>query len=112
PSTVNAKVGDIIRWVWVGPSAHTTTSLTIPAGAPAWNKPIDVNHQIFRYKLTKAGTYHYHCAIHPTLMKGTINVTTALAADLSSFSITDDEAAKALLNWRTGSSKDIAYFSV
>jgi plastocyanin len=111
PSTVNAKVGDTIRWVWKQ-GTHTTTSLTIPAGALAWNKPIDINHRVFRYKLTKAGTYKYRCNIHASIMKGTINVTARLAADLNSFSVADDEEAKALLNWKTGSSKDLAYFSV
>jgi plastocyanin len=36
PKTVNAKLGDTIRWMWKGPSNHTTTSVTIPVGAPAW----------------------------------------------------------------------------
>jgi plastocyanin len=110
PSTVNAKVGDVIKWVWKQ-GTHTTTSLTIPSGALAWNKPIDVNHQVFKYKITKAGTYRYQCNIHASIMKGTINVTTALTAGLNSFSI-DDAEATALLNWKTGSSKELAYFSV
>jgi len=111
PSTVNAKVGDVIKWVW-RKGTHTTTSTTIPAGTLAWNKPIDVNHQVFKYKLTKAGTYKYRCNFHFSIgMVGTIKVTTALTAGLNSFSI-DDADAKALLNWNTVSSKDLAYFSV
>jgi len=58
--TVNAKVGDTIMWVWKM-GTHTTTSTTIPAGALAWNKPIDATHKSFRYILKKAGTYNYRC---------------------------------------------------
>jgi len=44
-------------------------------------------------------------------MKGTINVSAALAGGLNSFAISDDNA-QALLSWKTVSSKDVAYFSV
>jgi len=44
-------------------------------------------------------------------MVGTIRVTTALAANLNSFSVDNDEAT-ALLDWKTGSSKELDYFSV
>ena len=109
--TVNAKVGDTIIWVWVK-GMHTTTSTTIPAGATSWNKPIDVTHKRFTLILKKAGTYKYRCNFHFSIgMVGTINVTTSLAASLQSFDVSDAEA-KSLLNWRTLSSQDVAYFSV
>jgi len=115
PKVVNAKVGDTIKWTWnggqAGNSAHTTTSLTIPAGAVAWNKPIDSAHRNFKYRLRTAGTYQYECAIHFTVMKGTINVSSALIAGLSDLMISGDDL-NAMLNWKTSSSKDIAYFSV
>jgi hypothetical protein len=44
-------------------------------------------------------------------MVGTINVSRALAPGLSSFSI-DDGDKDPLLNWKTTSSADVAYFSV
>ena len=115
PKVVNAKVGDTIKWAWnanqAGNSAHTTTSLTIPAGAVAWNRPIDSAHKTFKYRLRVAGTYQYDCAIHFTVMKGTINVSAALNAGLSDLMISGDDL-NAMLNWKTVSSKDIAYFSV
>jgi plastocyanin len=111
PKIVNAKVGDTILWMWKEGS-HTTTSLTIPVGARTWNSPLDASHTKFRYILRVAGTYQYKCTPHFSLgMKGKINVTAALAADLNSFSISD-EAIDAILTWKTGSSKDVAYFSV
>ena len=104
PKVVNAKVGDTIKWAWnanqAGNSAHTTTSLTIPAGAVAWNRPIDSAHKTFKYRLRVAGTYQYDCAIHFTVMKGTINVSTALDAGLSDLMISGDDL-NAMLNWKT-----------
>lgn len=110
-ATVNAKVGDTIQWVWKEGS-HTTTSTSVPLGAATWDRVMDAAHQNFRYILKVPGVYKYKCKPHASLgMKGTINVTRALAADLNSFAISDD-AIEAILTWKTGSSKDIAYFSV
>jgi len=109
--TVNAKVGDTILWVWKK-GMHTTTSTTIPAGVTSWNRPIDVTHKSFRLILRKAGTYNYRCNFHFSIgMVGSIKVTAALTAGLQSFDVSDAEA-KSLLNWRTLSSQDVAYFSV
>ena len=63
PRTVNAVVGDTISWVWVN-GMHTTTAVTIPAGARRWNRPIDVSHPRFRMQVTVAGTYKYRCNFH------------------------------------------------
>lgn len=109
-ATVNAKVGDTIIWKWVN-GVHTTTSLSVPIGAKTWDAPIDKSHKQFRYILKKTGTYKYDCTIHASVMKGTIKVTKALAADISSFSIKEDDT-KAVLNWQTTSSSEVAYFSV
>jgi len=110
PKTVNAKVGDTIRWLWQN-GIHTTSSLTIPAGALAWNRPIDSAHKNFKYRLRVAGTYKYQCNIHFTIMKGTLNITSALDAGLNDFVVNGDDL-KALLSWKTNTSTDIAYFSV
>ncbi|MEP6846563.1 MAG: plastocyanin/azurin family copper-binding protein [Panacibacter sp.] len=110
PKTVNAMLGDTIMWIWKN-GVHTTTSLTIPAGAAAWDAPMDATHKKFSYKLTKTGVYNYQCNFHFTVMKGKINVSAALAAGLNNFAVSEDNA-KALLNWKTVSSKDLAYFSV
>jgi plastocyanin len=110
--TVNAVVGDTIIWVWVI-GTHTTTSTSIPAGAAVWNKPIDATHKRFNYVLKVAGTYNYRCNFHFSIgMTGKLIVSRALTAGLNSFAVTDDNDAKALLNWKTESSKEIEYFSV
>jgi len=111
PKTVNAVVGDKIEWVWVS-GRHTTTSTNIPANATPWDKNINKNHQTFTYTVRKAGTYQYQCTFHFQLgMVGTIKVTRALDAGLNSFDV-DDNTANAILNWKTTSSKNVAYFSV
>ena len=63
PRTVNAVVGDTITWMWQN-GMHTTTSVTIPAGARPWNAPIDSTHTRFRTRLMVAGTYSYQCNFH------------------------------------------------
>ncbi|MEP6846513.1 MAG: plastocyanin/azurin family copper-binding protein, partial [Panacibacter sp.] len=108
--TVNAKVGDTIKWVWKG-GIHTTTSVSIPAGAVAWNRPMDSAHKTFKYILRVAGTYQYQCTFHAPFMVGTLNVTTPLAAGLNGFAVNGDNL-KAILNWKTITSKEVAYFSV
>lgn len=110
PSSVNAKVGDTIFFKWVN-GRHTTTSLTIPANARAWNHPMDSAHKKFRYILKVAGVYNYNCSIHPSTMRGTINVSARLAADITDFNTVGDDS-KAVLNWKTTSSTDVSYFSI
>jgi plastocyanin len=111
PKTVNAVVGDKIKWVWVN-GKHTTTSTTIPNNVNSWDKPINKNHKTFTYTVKKAGTYQYQCNFHFSLgMVGTIKVTRALEAGLNSFEI-DGSGANTMIKWKTTSSKEVAYFSV
>jgi plastocyanin len=109
--SVNAVVGDTITWVWKT-GTHTTTSTTIPAGAVKWDKPIDATHKKFSIILKVAGTYNYQCTFHFSIgMVGKIIVSRSLSAGLSSLAVSEENAS-ALLNWKTASSKDVAYFSV
>jgi plastocyanin len=66
---VQAKVGDTITWTNKGAVPHSAAlddgscpTDTIQPGTSG------------NLKFTVAGTYPYHCAIHPTQMKGTIVV--------------------------------------
>lgn len=72
PSTVNAVVGDTIKWLWVN-GGHTTTSGGIPAGAPSWDSPIAAADPSFNYKIVVPGTYNYVCKPHAPGMAGVIN---------------------------------------
>ena len=68
PPTINTTVGTTITWTNAGPSNHTVTANdgSFDAGT------ILVNAK-FSFTATKAGTYAYHCSIHPT-MQGTLVV--------------------------------------
>src|SRR2546430_5809863 len=70
PSAINAVVGDVIVWRWQN-GMHTTTSTSVPTGARPWDAPMNSTSPRFRYRLRVAGTYQYHCSIHP-IMQGTI----------------------------------------
>jgi plastocyanin len=111
PKTVNAKVGDTIKFTWKT-GIHTTTSVTIPGGAPAWDRLMDSAHKTFKYRLRVAGTYQYKCTPHGAFgMTGTIIVANALEAGLSDF-VLKSEDLSTMLSWKTSSSKDLAHFSI
>jgi hypothetical protein len=75
PSSVNANVGDTIRWVWSNGS-HTTTSTSVPGGAASWDSPINSNVTSYSYKITAAGTYNYKCTPHAGMV-GVINASSS-----------------------------------
>jgi plastocyanin len=111
PATVNALVGDTITWVWKQ-GGHTTTSLSVPAGATSWDKPIKKSAQTFSYTLTVEGTYTYDCAIHAPNMAGTIVVSGVLPVTLSSFTVTPSKINTPFLQWVTASETNTDHFEV
>ncbi len=69
PTLPNVHVGDTVKWQWLN-GIHTTTSLTIPAGALPWDSPLSSSNQTFRYVVTVAGNYNYQCTPHAPSMAG------------------------------------------
>ena len=69
PSSITAKVGDVIAFTNTGAAPHTATlddgTCKTPTIAPTKSDGLT---------FTVAGTYSFHCSIHPTQMKGTIVV--------------------------------------
>ncbi|HSD63531.1 MAG TPA: T9SS type A sorting domain-containing protein [Ignavibacteriaceae bacterium] len=63
PSSFDAAVGDTILWTLVS-GTHTTTSTSVPAGAPTWNHSFSGIGDSFSYIVTVEGVYEYHCSIH------------------------------------------------
>ena len=110
PKTVNAIVGDTIKFKWIN-GIHNTTSTSVPVGASSWTSLMDSAHKTFKYTITKIGVYSFVCTIHAPGMKGTINVTAALSAGLSDVSVKLSDKAKALINWKTKTENDIAYYA-
>jgi plastocyanin len=58
--TVKAKVGDTVKWVWVGKFPH---NVTVSSG-PAKFKSKTMKKGSYSEKITKAGTYKIICTIH------------------------------------------------
>jgi plastocyanin len=68
PATITAKVVDEITWTNGDSTAHTVTldDKSVDSGNVAPNAT-------FKHAFTSAGTFPYHCTIHPN-MKGTITI--------------------------------------
>jgi plastocyanin len=64
PPSMNVNVGDTVQWMWAS-GTHTTTSTSIPSGAPSWNSNINSVTTFFSYIVTQPGIYNYVCTIHP-----------------------------------------------
>jgi plastocyanin len=72
PQTMTIKKGTTVTWVNVTTIPHTVTSddRKFPSSDPS--KPV-MQGQMYSFTFTTAGTFKYHCAIHP-LQVGTITV--------------------------------------
>ena len=68
PSEVDVAVGATVTWMNTDSVAHTSTS-----DAPGWNSGIVAPNSQFSVAFQNAGTFSYHCAIHPGMV-GTVVV--------------------------------------
>ena len=68
PSSITVQVGDTITWANGGALPHTTTAVD------AWDSDILMAGEQFSYTFATAGTFNYLCAVHPTIMTGTVVV--------------------------------------
>ena len=74
PDTVDARVGDIIRWIQRDATPHTVTSSDPPPGVPdGFDQPVDAPGDVVEVVLTRPDTIAYFCRPHP-FMQGTIFV--------------------------------------
>ncbi len=70
PATITVKAGDKVTWTNKDSTAHTVTS---DDGRFASSGTLSQN-QTYTVTFGTAGTFAYHCSIHPT-MTGTVTVT-------------------------------------
>jgi plastocyanin len=71
PDTIRVKVGSTIKWTNYDPVEHNVTS----ESGPIHFKSNDFGEgKTVEFKMTKPGTIHYECTIHPATMNGTIEV--------------------------------------
>jgi plastocyanin len=68
PDSVDVAAGTTVTWTNTDNVAHTSTS-----DASGWDSGIVPPGGQFSVALPSAGTYHYHCAIHPGMI-GTVVV--------------------------------------
>lgn len=66
PNSVTISSGDTVKWTNMDSTAHTVTGTDFSSGN--LNKG-----DSYENTFTKAGTYDYHCSIHPS-MTGTVIV--------------------------------------
>jgi plastocyanin len=62
PATITVTVGTTVKWTNKDGVAHTVTSDT---GSTTLNSGNIISKGVFSFMFTAAGTYNYHCAIHP-----------------------------------------------
>lgn len=68
PPTLSIAVGTQVSWINNGPSNHTVT-----ANDGSFDSGTIQRNASFNFTFSKAGTFAYHCSIHPT-MTATITV--------------------------------------
>ncbi len=69
PQSVSVSAGTMVTWTNNDTAPHTSTSDT-----GAWNSGTLTTAGTYERVFSTAGTYPYHCAIHPSML-GTIIVT-------------------------------------
>lgn len=69
PVTITITKGTRVRWTNAGSVNHTSTSNT-----GVWSSGSIAPGDTFGRLFKKAGTFRYHCSIHPTQMHGKIVV--------------------------------------
>jgi plastocyanin len=65
---LNVAVGTTVTWRNTDSTSHTSTS-----NAPGWNSGTVAPGGQFSFAFQTAGTFPYHCAIHPGMV-GTVVV--------------------------------------
>lgn len=75
PSTLTIAVGTTVTWTNNGGTNHTVTSGTFgdADSGTEFDSRVVIDGETFVHEFTTAGTYDYHCDLHPT-MTGTITV--------------------------------------
>jgi amicyanin len=74
PTTLTIKVGSTVTWTNMTPAPHTVTSDDGKSFDSGISTPIAPSGGTYSFTFKQAGTFSYHCQIHP-YMKATIIVT-------------------------------------
>lgn len=71
PGSVSVSVNSVVKWSNLDSSTHTVTSTTAPSGG-SFDVQVNPGSSVC-LSFTAAGTYNYHCSIHPS-MTGSVAV--------------------------------------
>ncbi len=71
PATLNVQVGTVVTWLNKDSTTHRVVS-----DSGAFDSGDLTNGQSYNFTFSQAGSFPYHCPIHPS-MKGTIVVSTS-----------------------------------
>ena len=106
PASVNANIGDTIKWTLNSSYSNSITcdgvfpGTSLPLGANPWNVILDNANSEFSYIVTVSGTYNYLSVYNSEVMKGVIHVYTLLPVELSDFVATTIKN-EVILDWTT-----------
>lgn len=75
PAQDTVPAGQVVTWTWTGTGSilHSVVS-DGPATFPGSGDPQSGNGTTYTFTFTTPGTYNYHCAVHGTIMHGTLVV--------------------------------------
>jgi plastocyanin len=65
PQVITVKEGTTITWTDMDSTAHTVTSVSGPTSFNSGD--LTPSGGTFQFKFSEAGTYNYHCMIHPSM---------------------------------------------
>src|SRR5260370_18080160 len=68
PATITIKVGTTVTWTNNTGTPHTVTSDDGTSFDSGINTPLSPSGGTFSHTFTKAGTFSYHCQIHPFMV--------------------------------------------
>ena len=74
PAQDTVAVGQTVTWTWTntGSTSHSVQSISSPSFTSS--DILTGNGQTYSFTFMQAGTYHYQCAVHGSLMSGVIVV--------------------------------------
>ena len=72
PASITVPLNTTVKWSNSDTITHTVTSTSVPVGGTFDSTAIPGASVCMKF--TAAGTFNYHCSIHPTTMIGVVSV--------------------------------------
>ncbi len=72
PAGMTVPVNTTVKWTNIDSVTHTVTSTTVPTNG-TFDSQVNPGASVC-YKFTSAGTFNYHCTVHPTMPAAALTV--------------------------------------